>query len=387
MAQKLAEADSEYAYERIIPGSHQGSNPKVRTYCRITFCLYMAFFVYSSFTSHLRSAKENLFRVFVVLFCFFTMLGVSERRKYPFKVWLPSILKGITVTYALFLIFISQQNYVEARNTWNIIEPPVSQVAATKLFETWQSKCDLTLANLSNKLDRYSASHFFGWIVISFLIRDYYVMHMWAIGTELIELTFGQLMPHFAECWWDQLICDLIVTNIPGMIIGMTFLRYMKWEEFDWLGRKDKKSIKEWGIWTNHKKVLALFVLLFGFATQFMGSFFVPNAFHTSPLTNFNGCRLLIWFCIGIAAYKELYMYSSEPINQAMDVGGHFLQIALAVMFSEVTIIFKYYGESVVQFEGSLSLFRKIIWPLAIGIWAAVYLNARRYIPRKLKNA
>lgn len=369
----------------FMPANSPGLNPSVRTYCRVTFFLYMLFFIYSSFTTKYRTNAENNFRTVLMVISFFTMLGVSERRKQPFKVWLPSILKGLTITYALFLLFIAQQNYPEAKSIWNILEPPLSEERAKKAYESWQKNCEITTQNLSNKLDRYSMAHLLGWVFLSFLIRDYYVMHMWAILTELVELTFGQLLAHFAECWWDQLVCDLIVTNLPGMYIGMSLIRYMGWEEFDWLGRRGKKSWREWEIWTHHKKIISLLILLITFTTQFMGSFFVPNAFHTSPTSDFNGYRLGFWFAIGLAAYKELYMYASEPIDQFADVGGHFLQIAFAVMFSEVTIMIKHYNDSVVQFDGSLSLSRKILWPIVISVWLLGYLNARRYIPNKPK--
>ena len=95
-------------------------------------------------------------------------------------------------------------------------------------------------------MDRYTLNHFVGWIFLSFLFRDYYYMQVWSCLTEILELTFKDSMPVFGECWWDQLIGDILLTNIPGMIVGMTILRYFKMTEYDWFGRKGKKNVLHW---------------------------------------------------------------------------------------------------------------------------------------------
>ena len=57
-------------------------------------------------------------------------------------------------------------------------------------------------------------------------------------------------MPVYTECWWDSLIIDIILSNIPGMIMARLLIKYSKVEDFDWFGRQGKKSILEWEIWT-----------------------------------------------------------------------------------------------------------------------------------------
>lgn len=368
-----------------IPVAAYGESPHVNAYSRLTFFLFGAFFLYSSLTTHQRSPQQNLFRLILVTFAFLTMIGLSERKKQPYMNWLPSIAKGCTVTYALFLLAICQQNYTEAKGTWNIIEPAVSEEQAKRFFATWQTNCDLSMKNFSNKLDRYSSAHLIGWIFHAILIRDYWPMHFWSTLTELVELLFGEVIPPLAECWWDQLICDMLVTNLPGMMIGMFIIRKLGWREFDWLGRKEAQGFRSWGIWKNHKKILALFLLLLGYSIQFLGCFFVPNAFHTSPTSNFSAVRLLIWFLIGHSAFKELYDYSCEPIDHATTIGGHFGQIGLTVMLAEITIMFKHYQDSVILFKGSFSLFRKAIVPLSVAVFIGWYIYARTLIPKQPK--
>lgn len=365
-----------------VPFPEVSSPPTVNAYSRLTFLAFSIFYVYSTFTTDERTPSQNQFRTVIMIGLFLTMIGLSERKKQPFHNWLPSIMKGLTVTYALFFIVLTQQRYEEARATWNIIEPAVSEEQAKKYFSTWQTNCDLSWKNFNNKLDRYSSAHLIGWIFHALLMRDYWPMHFWSTLTELVELLFGEVIPPFAECWWDQIICDYIVTNIPGMMIGMFIIRKMKWQEFDWMGRKGAKSFREWGIWRNHKKILALFLLLLGYAIQFLGCFFVPNAFHTSPTSNFSAVRLFIWFCIGYGAFKELYNYSCEDINQPTDVGGHFSQIGMTIMLSEISIVIKHYNRSVIQFKGTFSILQKTIWPIVIVSYIIWYLYSRTFISK-----
>lgn len=372
-----------------VPFPHYVESNQANTYSRLTFFIFAAIFTYSTLTTDERTERENSQRTILILFLFLTMIGLSERKKQPFNNWLPSISKGVTITYAVFVILISQQSYKQARAIWNIIEPEVPVETARKYFATWQTNCDLSMKNFSNKLDRYSLSHFLGWIFHTLLIRDYWVMHFWSILTELVELLFGEVIPPLAECWWDQIICDVLLTNIPGMIVGMWIIRRYGWQEFDWLGRKGAASFHEWGIWRNHKKILALFLLLLGYSIQFLGCFFVPNAFHTSPTSNFSALRLLIWFWIGFSAFKELYNYSSERVDEPTQVGGHFGQIGMTVMLSEILIIYKHYTDSVIQFKGSFSLFQRTVWPATITAYGLWYLWSLTQIKKvaKLESA
>ena len=369
------------------PFPHYIETNQVNAYSRLVFFIFAFLFTWSTLTTDQRTERENNQRTILVLFLFLTMIGLSERKKQPFQNWLPSISKGITITYAVFLILITQQSYKQARAIWNVVEPEVPTETAKKYFATWQTNCDLSMKNFSNKLDRYSLSHFLGWIFHALLIRDYWTMHFWSVLTELVELLFGEVIPPLAECWWDQLICDMILTNIPGMVIGMMIIRRFKWQEFDWLGRKGAKSIKEWAIWSNHKKILALFLLLLGYSIQFLGCFFVPNAFHTSPTSNFSALRLLIWFWIGFSAFKELYNYSSEQVHEPTEVGGHFGQIGMTVMLCEILIIYKHYNDSVIQFKGSFSLLQRTIWPAVLLIYGSWYVWSLTQIPRLQKQA
>lgn len=42
---------------------------------------------------------------------------------------------------------------------------------------------------------------------------------------------------------------DICFTNIPAIILGLKFIKWTGMEEYDWLGRKGKKSVRDWTIW------------------------------------------------------------------------------------------------------------------------------------------
>ena len=38
---------------------------------------------------------------------------------------------------------------------------------------------------------------------------------------ELTEMVFGHLLPNFYECWWDNLVLDVLLCNGLGIFTGM----------------------------------------------------------------------------------------------------------------------------------------------------------------------
>lgn len=340
---------------------------------RILWVLFTIVYTYFGLTSQNRNTRENFLIFSVMAFGFFTINGYSERKEMPYGIALPNMLKGFTMPYAIVVMALCLFNYEDAKYLWNLFDPESPPEIRSKFFATWQVNCNITWQTVYNKMDRYSAAHFIGWIVHALLIRDYYVMHMWSFGTELIELLLGKVIPPLAECWWDQLLCDVAFTNIPGMIIGMWIIRKVGWEEFDWLGRRGAKSILEWDFWTNHKRILGLGTLLFVYAIQFLGCFFVQNVFHTSPTSNWSGVRLLIWTAAGNATFKEIYMYATEDPKEGTRLGGHFLSIGLTLMYSEFLIVYKFYQRSVITFNGSLDPLQVLLWQIGLGAYLLLY--------------
>lgn len=52
------------------------------------------------------------------------------------------------------------------------------------------------------------------------------------------QLFFMHLLPNFAECWWDQLILDILLCNGGGIWLGMTVCRFLEMRTYHWASIK-----------------------------------------------------------------------------------------------------------------------------------------------------
>lgn len=119
-------------------------------------------------------------------------------------------------------------------------------------MHTYDDDCDLSWATLIpqiwDQMDHYYIIHWVDFYLASFVLRDVPIVWLWSIMTEVMELTWQHIMPHFRECWWDHVIMDILLSNTPAIIFGVWTVRKLGIEEYDWMGRHGKKTIKEWEI-------------------------------------------------------------------------------------------------------------------------------------------
>ena len=60
----------------------------------------------------------------------------------------------------------------------------------TQGMHTYDDNCELTAANIWDNFDHYYVAHWVDWILMTFMIRDFWICHMWSIGDELLELSW-----------------------------------------------------------------------------------------------------------------------------------------------------------------------------------------------------
>jgi phosphatidylserine synthase 1 len=46
------------------------------------------------------------------------------------------------------------------------------------------------------------------------------------------------LLPNFAECWWDQVILDILLCNGGGIWLGMVVCRFLEMRTYHWASFK-----------------------------------------------------------------------------------------------------------------------------------------------------
>ena len=113
-------------------------------------------------------------------------------------------------------------------------------------------------------MDHYYLVHLFGFFFGAIAIRDAYFVFFWSSYIELIEITFQHIRPNFGECWWDHFIMDIILSNTPGLLLGIWLVRKLGVKEHDIFGRRNKKSFKDWEIWHCHRRFLHFWVAILG---------------------------------------------------------------------------------------------------------------------------
>lgn len=55
------------------------------------------------------------------------------------------------------------------------------------------------------------------------------------------QLFFMHLLPNFAECWWDQVILDILLCNGGGIWLGMTVCHFLEMRTYSWASIKSVK--------------------------------------------------------------------------------------------------------------------------------------------------
>lgn len=75
------------------------------------------------------------------------------------------------------------------------------------------------------------------------------------------------LLPNFAECWWDQVILDILLCNGGGIWLGMTVCRFLEMRTYHWASIKYELCILE--INYNCVKIVSSFVLILSLCKQY----------------------------------------------------------------------------------------------------------------------
>jgi len=140
------------------------------------------------------------------------------------------------------------------RTTLGLLDNSLNK-EVTRGMHTYDDDCSLTWENFSGGFDHYFCVHWGNWMLASFVIRDPYILHFWQLFDEIIELSAQHRLPHFRECWWDHIIQDILLANIPAIVTGLYLMDKMGIRRYDWLGRNGKESIWDWDVFHCHRRL------------------------------------------------------------------------------------------------------------------------------------
>lgn len=242
------------------------------------------------------------------------------------------------------LIFMLSMRPEVGRQSLGFLDPTLN-VKIERGMHTYADDCALTFTRFWADIDHYYLCHWLDWFVASLLFRDAYIVHFWSLFYEVIELSAKHRLPHFAECWWDSLLTDVLFSNTPAIFLGLWVIDYFGLRRFDWLGRYGKTSIADWDVFHCHRRWGNNCLMLVLFSLHFLCSFFIMNAFLVPPTHPAVACRMLLWAGIGGLGFREAYIDLetwNTPVRKQKAVEGRYRWLAAGIIITEALISYKY---------------------------------------------
>ncbi|TNN61444.1 Phosphatidylserine synthase 1 [Liparis tanakae] len=184
--------------------------------------------MYFAFTRDDGNSDNNLRVGILVAVSFFLVISVLA---FP---------NGLSVLYFLFLVFLIFLNWEQVKTLMYWIDPNLRYAKREADIMEYAVNCTvITRERLWSHCDIFAFGHFAGWAVKALLIRSYGLCWTISITWELTELFFMHLLPNFAECWWDQVILDILLCNGGGIWLGMTACRFLEMRTYRWASIKE----------------------------------------------------------------------------------------------------------------------------------------------------
>lgn len=292
------------------------------------------------------------------------------------------VISMITLIYFCFIICMLNHRPKYGRWILGYLDPRLNQ-SVTKGHHTYDDNCELELQNVWSNFDHYYLVHLGNWFLSSFVIRDFYILHFKQVLDEIIELSWQHILPHFRECWWDHILMDITLSNIPAITLGLWVIKKTGLVMYDYYGTKDKKSIWEYDCWHCHKRFGIFIYMMMLLVIHFLNGFFINNNLLIPPYHPFPVIRLLIWFGVGSIGFREAYEDAktwNTPARRYTSVEGRYRWLCAAILTTEVVLCWKYRMDTGhINFEAAANTPWYILlpWTGTFGVAIAYWLYLR----------
>lgn len=211
--------------------------------------------MYFAFTRDDENSDKNLRIGLLVVVSFFLVISVLAFPNGPFTRPHPAIWRmvfGASVMYFLFLVWLIFLNWDQVKTLMYWLDPNLRYATREADIMEYAVNCSvITWERILSHFDIFAFGHFAGWAMKALLIRSYGLCWTISITWELTELFFMHLLPNFAECWWDQVILDILLCNGGGIWLGMTACHFLEMRTYCWASIKSVKIVfLLWGTFT-----------------------------------------------------------------------------------------------------------------------------------------
>ncbi|XP_013861282.1 phosphatidylserine synthase 1 [Austrofundulus limnaeus] len=163
------------------------------------------------------------------------------------------------------------------------------------------------------------------------LIRSYGLCWTISITWELTELLFMHLLPNFAECWWDQVILDILLCNGGGIWLGMTLCRFLEMRTYRWASIKEihtttgkiKRAVLQFtpASWTcvrwfdpksSFQRLAGIYLFMILWQLTELNTFFLKHVFIFQASHPLSWCRILLVGIITAPTVRQYYAYLTD---------------------------------------------------------------------------
>ncbi|RXN26499.1 nuclear pore complex protein Nup153-like isoform X2 [Labeo rohita] len=239
---------------------------------------------------------------------------------------------GLSVLYFLFLVFLIFLNWDQVKTMLYWLDPNLRYATREADIMEYAVNCHvITWERILSHFDIFAFGHFWGWAMKALLIRSYGLCWSISITWELTELFFMHLLPNFAECWWDQVILDILLCNGGGIWLGMTACRFLEMRTYSWASIKDihtttgklKRAVLQFtpASWTyvrwfdpksSFQRVAGIYLFMIVWQLTELNTFFLKHIFVFQASHPLSWCRILFIGIITAPTVRQYYAYLTD---------------------------------------------------------------------------
>ncbi|XP_059412216.1 phosphatidylserine synthase 1 isoform X2 [Carassius carassius] len=291
--------------------------------------------MYFAFTRDDGDSDNNLRVGLLLVSSFFLVISVLAFPNGPFTRPHPAIWRmvfGLSVLYFLFLVFLIFLTWDQVKALLYWLDPNLRYATREADVMEYAVNCHvITWERILSHFDIFAFGHFWGWAMKALLIRSYGLCWSISITWELTELFFMHLLPNFAECWWDQVILDILLCNGGGICLGMTVCRFLEMRTYHWASIKDihtttgklKRAVLQFtpASWTyvrwfdpksSFQRVAGIYLFMIVWQLTELNTFFLKHIFVFQAFHPLSWCRILFIGIITAPTVRQYYAYLTD---------------------------------------------------------------------------
>lgn len=357
-----------------------------------------------TYTAFVRDSSDHHANVSVGLggvFVFFMIVSVLAFPNGPFTRPHPILWRmvfGCSVLYLLTIQFLIHLDYDALRAIIIWFDPKMSNYTIDAEKEYGVNCWDIDFERFWSHLDWFAFGHYWGWGMKALIIRHYGICWSISIMWELTELFFIHLLPNFSECWWDNIILDVLLCNNLGIFTGMMVCWWLEMREYHWESIKNissktgkmKRAIlqftpESWSHarWldpgSSYMRFLGIFQFILLFQIVELNTFFVKHIFPMPAEHPICVFRILLSGLMAAPSTRQYYTYITDKRCKRL---GSQAWVFICIAFSELILNIKF-GKDILFSQTQLPMI--VLWVIFnlviafLGMLASIWYYRQRY--------